>query len=72
MTRNQHKVKEYTIIASLKSEIKDKLINRLKGSRLLVSSLPGSALRMHVKFLGKPRNVNKCSQSKALPDKFDI
>ena len=25
-----------------------KLINRIPGSRLLISSLPGSALRMHV------------------------
>ena len=30
-----------------------KLINRIPGSRLLISSLPGSALRMHVGSLGK-------------------
>ena len=35
-----------------------KLINRIPGSRLLISSLPGSALRTHVESLGKPRNVN--------------
>ena len=29
-----------------------KLINRIPGSRLLISSLPGSALRMHVESLG--------------------
>ena len=37
-----------------------KLINRIPGSRLLISSLPGSALRMHVESLGKPRDVNTC------------
>ena len=35
-----------------------KLIN-LFGSRLLISSLPGSALRMHVESLGMPCDVNK-------------
>ena len=40
-----------------------KLINRIPGSRLLTSSLPGSALRMLVESLGKPRDVNKHSQS---------
>ena len=40
-----------------------KLINRITRSRLLISSLPGSALRMHVESLGKPRDVNKHSQS---------
>ena len=38
-----------------------KLINRISGSRPLISSLPGSALRMHVESLGKPRDVNKRS-----------
>ena len=43
-----------------------KLINRITGgSRLLISSLPGSALRTHVESLGKPRDVNKRSQSLA-------
>ena len=31
-----------------------KLINRIPGSRLLIPSLPGSALRTHVQLLGKP------------------
>ena len=63
MTLNQHKDKKnYVIIASLKS---GKLINRIPGSRLLISSLPGSALRTHVESLGKPRDVNKRSQSLA-------
>ena len=42
-----------------------KRINRIPGSRLLISSLPGSALRTHVESLGKPRDVNKRSQSLA-------
>ena len=42
-----------------------KLINRIPGSRPLISSLPGSALRTHVESLGKPRDVNKHSQSLA-------
>ena len=33
-----------------------KLIDRIPGSRLLISSLPGSALRTHVESLGKPRD----------------
>ena len=39
-----------------------KLINRIPGSRLLISSLQGSALRMLVESLGKPRDVNKRSK----------
>ena len=39
-----------------------KLINRIPGSRLLISSLPSSPLRTHVESLGKPRDVNKRSQ----------
>ena len=42
-----------------------KLINRIPGSRLLISSLPGSALRTHVESLGMPRDVNMRSQSLA-------
>ena len=40
-----------------------KLINRIPGSRLLISSLPGSTLRTHVEPLGKPSDVNMGSQS---------
>ena len=50
------------INASLDSETMGKLINRKPGLRLLI---PGLALRTHVESLGKPRNVNKCSQSLA-------
>ena len=65
MTLNQQKNENYVIIASLKSETMGKLINRIPGSRLLISSLPGSALRTLVESLGKPRDVNKRSQSLA-------
>ena len=47
-----------------------KLINRIPGSRLLISSLPGSVLRTHVESLGKPRDVN--SVLKASPGKLHI
>ena len=59
------KINNYVIIASLKSESVGKLINRILGEHLLISSLPGSALRMHVESLGKPRGVNKRSKSLA-------
>ena len=54
------KMKNYVIMASLKSETMSKLINRIHvpGLRLLMSSLPCLALRMHVESLGKPRDVN--------------
>ena len=42
-----------------------KMINRIPGSHLLISSLPGSAFRTLVESLGKPRHVNKHSQSLA-------
>ena len=45
------------INTTLKSESTGKLINRLPGWHLLISSLPGSASRTH---------VNKRSQSLAL------
>ena len=59
------KSKNYTIIASLKSETMGKLMNRIPGWHLLISSLPGSALRTHVESLSKPWDVNKGSQSLA-------
>ena len=65
MTLNQQNIQNYVIIASLNSEIMGKLINRLPGSRLLISSLPGLALRTHVESLGKPHNINMHSQSLA-------
>ena len=42
-----------------------RLIKRIPGLYLLISSLSGSALRGHVELLGKPRDVNKRSQSLA-------
>ena len=66
MMLNQHKNKKKNVlIASLKKEIIVKLINRIPGSCLLISSLPGSALRTHVESLGKPHDVNMRSQSLA-------
>ena len=63
MTQNQHKNKNkrIVIIASLKSVKYWNKMNRIPGSRLLISSLPGSALKTHVESLGKPRDVNKRS-----------
>ena len=65
MTLSQHKHRKLCHNASLKSETMGKLINRIPGSRLLISSLPGLALRTLVESLGKPRDVNKRSQSLA-------
>ena len=62
MTLNQYKIENYVIIDSLKSETMGELINSIPGLRLLISSLPGPALRMHVESLGKPRDVNRRSQ----------
>ena len=61
MTLINIQIENDVIIASLKSETKGKLINRIPGSRLLISSLPGLALRTLVESLGKPRDVNKRS-----------
>ena len=61
MTLNQKLV----IIASLKSETMGKLINRIPGLCLSISSLPGSALRTNFESLGKPGDVSKRSQSLA-------
>ena len=65
MTLNQHKNQNLVIIASLTSETMGKLINRIPGSCLLITSSPGSALRKHVESLGKPLDVIKHSQSLA-------
>ena len=65
MTLDKHKIENYVIITSLKSETMCKLINRIPGECLLISSLPGSALRTHVELLDQPRDVNKRSQSLA-------
>ena len=58
------------VIASLNSESACKLIKRIPGWRLLISSLPGSALRTHFESLFKPSNST--SVLKALPGKLDI
>ena len=59
------KIDNNVITPSLNSESACKLVNRIPGSCLLISSVPGSALRTHVESLGKPRGVNKRSQSLA-------
>ena len=47
-----------------------KLMIIIPGSCLLISSLPGLALRTHVESRGKPHEANKCSQG--LSGKLDI
>ena len=70
MTQNQHKIENYVIIASLKSETMGKLINRIPVSRLLISSLPGSALG---RTLNRSASLAmSTSVLKALPGKLDI
>ena len=65
MKLNDTIIDNYVTIASLNGESACKRINRIPGLRLLISRLPGLALRMHVESLGKPRDVNKRSQSLA-------
>ena len=48
----------------------NQLINRIPGSPLSISSLPGRASRMHVEWLGKPRDSTSILE--ALPGKLDI
>ena len=60
-----HKIKNCVIIASLKSETMGKLLIKIPGSRLLISSLPDSALRTHAESFSKPRDVNNRSNSLA-------
>ena len=64
------KLGNYVIIASLYSESACKLINRIPGSRLVISSLLSSASRTHVKSRGKP--CDSTSILEALPGKLDI
>ena len=64
-SESTQKNEKYVIIASVKSERMGKLINIIPDSCLLISSLPGSALRTLVESLAKPHDVNKCSQSLA-------
>ena len=65
ITLNQYKDKKNVIIVSLMIKTMGKLINRIPGSRLLISSLPGSALRTHVESPSKLCDDNKRSQSLA-------
>ena len=63
-------IDNYVIIASLKSEPTCKPINRIPGPRLLISSLPGSALRTHADLLSKPRDSTSVLET--LHGKLDI
>ena len=64
VTPNQHKNRKLRHYRKFeKSETVGKLINRIPGSCLLISSLPGSALRTLVELLGKPCDVITRSQS---------
>ena len=56
MTLNRHKIDNYVIIASLKSEATCKLIKRIPGLHLMISSLQGSVLRTLAESLGKPHD----------------
>ena len=50
-------------IEALDSTQSARIVEHALDSHLLISSLPGSALRMHVESLGKPCDVNKRSQN---------
>ena len=61
-------VESYSLVLKVNKRVN--LINLIPGSRFLISSLPGSASRMHVESLGKPRDST--SVFVALPGKLDI
>ena len=60
-----HNNRQYVIIVCLKSETMGNQINRIPGSRLLLSRLQGSALRTLVESLDTPHYVNRRFQSLA-------
>ena len=64
------KIDNYVIIPSLKSEPIYKLINRILGLHVLISSLPGSVWRTHVDWLSKPGDSTNFLE--ASPDKLEI
>ena len=70
MTLKQYKNENYVIITTLKSKTMGKLIKRIPRSRLLISSLSGSALRTHVE--SSASLAISTSVLKALPGKLDI
>ena len=63
-------INNYVLIASLKSEQTCKPINRIPCLCLLISSLPGSALRAHVGSLIK--HCGSTSVLESFPSKLDI
>ena len=63
LTLNQHKKENYVIIASLKSETMGKLIKYNTRFASFDIKFTRLGLRTLVESLGKPRGVNKHSQS---------
>ena len=61
-----YKLKITSLSLSLKSETMGKLINRIPGSCLLISSLPGKALRTLVD-IGRLADANNYQQEKNTP-----
>ena len=70
MTLNQHKNRKFVIIASLKSESVGKLINRIPGSRLLISSYQAPLWKRMLNW--STSLAMSTSVLKALPGKLDI
>ena len=68
--QSTQKIENFVIIASKTCETMGKLINRIPGSCLLISSLPGSAFRTYVELLASL--AMSTSILKALPGKLDI
>ena len=64
------KIDNYVIKACLKRKAICKLINRIPGLHLLISSLPGLALRTLAESLGELHDSTSILE--ALPGKLDI
>ena len=64
------KINNYLKISCLKCETSSKLIDRIPGLGLLISSLPGSDSRTHVESLGLPSNSTCVLEAE--PGKLDI
>ena len=59
MTLNRHRK---SIITSFSLVLRVNQLGNLINSRLLISGLPGMALRTNVESLSRPRDVNKRSE----------
>ena len=58
------KIDKYVLIASLKSEPMNTMINKIPGSRLLLSNLPGLALTKACRIARQALRFHKRSLSK--------